>query len=396
MFFVNTYRWDFPLNAALIAPRPLLIVNTDADSIFPLDGVIRTHAKVRCLYELYGQATNLGLVIGPGPHKDTQDLQVPVFRWFNQHLKGEDPPIEAATTKLFDPLSLRVFATLPADQINTRIDESFVPRAANAPTPAVLTELRRQCFGGWPAEGGSLSLRERFDVKRHGLRLRAYEFESQPEVRLRLFIAEATGSRRPRQTLLEVQGAEQWSDWLQLMAHGFAEELAQAGAPGPSLASQSEAGKSFDELTVRLRSTRTRIVWLAPRGVGPTAWKADSRQEVQIRRRFMLLGQTLDGMRVWDVRRAVQALREIESRPLGRLRLTGRGEMGVHVLYASFYESEVTGLVLSKLPVSHREGPDYLNVMKYLDIPEALELARGRMGVEQVRLDVSGGSGLRD
>jgi dienelactone hydrolase len=396
MFFLNTYRWDFPLNASLIAPRPLLIVNTDADSIFPLDGVIRTHAKVKRLYDLHGQTTNLGLVIGPGPHKDTQDLQVPVFRWFNQHLKGEDPPIEAATTKRFDPFSLRVFSTLPADQINTRIDELFVPRAASAPTPAVLTELKRQCFGGWPAEGGPLSLRERFDVKRHGLRLRAYEFESQPEVRLRLFIAEATGSRKPQQTLLEVQGAQEWSDWFQLMAHGFAEELAQAGAPGSGLAPQSEAGKSFEELTARLRSTRTRIAWLAPRGVGPTAWKADSKQEVQIRRRFMLLGQTLDGMRVWDVRRAVQALREIEGRRLERLTLAGCGEMGVQALYASLYEPEVTGLVLSKLPASHREGPDYLNVMKYLDIPEALELARGRMGVEQVRLDVSGGSGLRD
>ncbi len=376
MFFVNTYRWDFPLNAALLAPRPLLIVNTDADSIFPLDGVIRTHAKVRHIYELYGQTTNLGLVIGPGPHKDTQDLQVPVFRWFNQHLKGEDPPIEVAAVRRLDPLSLRVFSTLPADQINTRIDESFVPRAANAPTSAVLTELRRRCFGGWPAEGGPLSLRERFDVKRHGLRLRGYEFESQPEVRLRLFIAEATGSRKPQQTRLEVQGAQQWSDWIQLMAHDFAGELARAGAPGPSLASPSEAAKSFEELTARLRSTRTCLAWLAPRGVGPTAWNADPKQQVQIRRRFMLLGQTLDGMRVWDVRRAMQALREIEGRRLERLTLTGRGEMGVHALYASLYEPEVTGLALSKLPASHREGPDYLNVMKYLDMPESLELAR--------------------
>jgi dienelactone hydrolase len=396
MFFLNTYRWDFPLNAALIAPRPLLIVNTDADSIFPLDGVIRTHAKVRRLYELYGRSTNLGLVIGPGPHKDTQDLQGPVFRWFNQHLKSEDPPIEAATVRLFDPLSLRVFSTLPADQVNTRIDESFVARAANAPTPAVLTEVRRQCFGGWPAEGGPLSLRERFEVKRHGLRLRAYEFESQPEVRLHLFIAEARGSHRPRQTRLEVQGADEWSEWLQLKAHGFAEELAEAGTPGPSLAPPSEAGRSFDELTGRLRSTRTRIAWLAPRGIGPTAWKGDAKQEVQIRRRFMLLGQTLDGMRVWDVRRAIHALREIEGRRLRPLWLAGHGEMGVNALYAGLYEPDVAGLELAKLPASHREGPAYLNVMKYLDIPEALELARGRMGVEQVRLDVSGSSGLPD
>jgi hypothetical protein len=31
MFMVNTYRWDYPLIAALIAPRPLLGGNTDAD-----------------------------------------------------------------------------------------------------------------------------------------------------------------------------------------------------------------------------------------------------------------------------------------------------------------------------------------------------------------------------
>ncbi|HRH98892.1 MAG TPA: alpha/beta hydrolase family protein, partial [Prosthecobacter sp.] len=39
MFFVNTYRWDFERMVALAAPRPLLIVNTDKDRIFPIDGV---------------------------------------------------------------------------------------------------------------------------------------------------------------------------------------------------------------------------------------------------------------------------------------------------------------------------------------------------------------------
>lgn len=88
MFFVNTYRWDFALNAALLAPRPLLLVNTDRDSIFPLDGVLRVHRQVDRVYELLGARTNLGLVIGPGGHVDTQDLQVPVFRWFDQHLRA--------------------------------------------------------------------------------------------------------------------------------------------------------------------------------------------------------------------------------------------------------------------------------------------------------------------
>ncbi|MEM1444380.1 MAG: CocE/NonD family hydrolase, partial [Verrucomicrobiota bacterium] len=45
MFMVNTYRWDFPLLAALVAPRPQLILNTDKDRIFPLDGVVDVYAK---------------------------------------------------------------------------------------------------------------------------------------------------------------------------------------------------------------------------------------------------------------------------------------------------------------------------------------------------------------
>ena len=36
MFHINTFRWDYPIIAALVAPRPLLISNTDKDRIFPL------------------------------------------------------------------------------------------------------------------------------------------------------------------------------------------------------------------------------------------------------------------------------------------------------------------------------------------------------------------------
>ena len=54
MFMVNTYRWDFPLLASLIAPRPLLIVNTDDDRIFPLDGVTDVFSQTRKVYEMLG------------------------------------------------------------------------------------------------------------------------------------------------------------------------------------------------------------------------------------------------------------------------------------------------------------------------------------------------------
>ena len=67
MFIVNTYRGDYPLVAALAAPRPLLISNSDKDKIFPLDGVVRLHEKVRRIYRLYGAEDKLGLQITEGP-----------------------------------------------------------------------------------------------------------------------------------------------------------------------------------------------------------------------------------------------------------------------------------------------------------------------------------------
>ena len=113
MFIVNTYRWDYPLVAALVAPRPLLISNSDKDTIFPLDGVLRVHEKVRRIYELYGQEKNLGLHITEGPHKDTQELQVHAFTWFDRFLKGESSLIREPAEPLLQPEQLRVFDKLP-------------------------------------------------------------------------------------------------------------------------------------------------------------------------------------------------------------------------------------------------------------------------------------------
>ena len=55
------------------------------------------------------------------------------------------------------------------------------------------------------------------------------------------------------------------------------------------------------------------FAYVCPRGIGPAAWTGDEKKQTQIRRRFMLLGQTLDGMRVWDIRRTIQALGQIDE-----------------------------------------------------------------------------------
>src|SRR5205814_10499900 len=148
--------------------------------------VVRLHGKVRRLYELYGASTNLGLLITEGPHNDTQDLQLPVLRWFNRFLKGEDPVIETAAKKYFEPEQLKVLSNFPDDQKNKTIQETFVPMAQPPAVPESredwaqqrndwLMALKEKCFAGWPDKPGAVELKQVFSAEHRGVDLDAYE-----------------------------------------------------------------------------------------------------------------------------------------------------------------------------------------------------------------------------
>ena len=389
MFMVNTYRWDYSMVAAMAAPRPLLICNSDKDSIFPLDGVGRIHAKVAKIYKLYDATNALGLLITEGPHKDTQDLQVPVFRWFNRHLKGEDPIIEMAAKHLFKPQDLKVFEKLPSDERTSKIHETFVPLAPKPAAPTSLSEwaaqrnawktaLTEKVFRGWPKEPIPLALKQLVSVDEDTLRIEAYEYTSQTNVGLTLYLLKSSRKEQPESLVLNVMDEGDWAAWAGILRSSFASLTKQEIDQLTSSAVSSNLGKptnSFSGFKEELKANRVALAWVAPRGIGPTAWDQTERKKIQIRRRFMLLGETLDSMRVWDIRRAIQAARSVEGMKNIPIELRGKGEMGVNCLYASLFESNLSRLALFQLPNSHREGPDYLNVLRILDIPQAAALA---------------------
>lgn len=376
MFLVNTYRWDYPMLAALCAPRPLMLANSDADSLFPLDGVMRTRNAVKKIYELYGAPTNFGLVIAPGPHKDTQDLQMPVFRWFNIHLKHEDPVIELAAVKLFRPQELKVFEKIPEDQINTTIQDSFVPMARTPQIPATgqawkelrekwMTDLRKKCFAGWPEDSEPPRATLMSSEKSNGIRYETYELQSQRDVNLRIYVMRKAGNGRSKQVSMRIADAS--IDGVEPDARLNPAVLMTKGYFGTP--------ENADELMRDIKEKGTAYALFLPRGIGPMAWSGDAKRQTQIRRRFMLLGQTLDGMRVWDIRRAAQAVHSLKEFHDVPISLLAEGDMAVNAVYASLFGPEITTLELRHVPSSHRKGPDYLNVLKYLDIPEAAAMA---------------------
>jgi hypothetical protein len=127
-----------------------------------------------------------------------------------------------------------------------------------------------------------------------------------------------------------------------------------------------------------------------PRGTGNAAWSRDEKKQIQIRRRFMLLGQTLEGMQVWDVRRAVQATRTLPGAKDLPIRIEASGPMAGVALYAALFEPAVTELQLHDLPRTHMQGPHFLNVLRVLDVPQALAMAAERAKVRIDRTPVEG------
>src|SRR6185369_16081773 len=61
-----------------------------------------------------------------------------------------------------------------------------------------------------------------------------------------------------------------------------------------------------------IKDNQAAYLTITPRGIGSTVLSGDKNYRVQVRRRFMLLGQTLAGMQVWDVFRSIHATRNIK------------------------------------------------------------------------------------
>jgi len=61
-----------------------------------------------------------------------------------------------------------------------------------------------------------------------------------------------------------------------------------------------------------------------------------------------------------------------------KLWLQSTGVMAANALYASLFEKDIHRLDLHALPLSHQEGPELLNVLRFTDLPQIAALAAER------------------
>lgn len=353
MFLHNSHQWPWTGVAALIAPRPLLFVNSDADAIFPMDANARVISRLERLYSLYGAGDRVDAVVSIGGHAYRSDIRQSVYRFINTWLKGDSRPVEdsdvdaVAETRPerpypIEPAKLRVFATdadLPADALNGKIDETFVPVARIEP----------------PEEG-------KFEEWRDGLvaELRRRVFPSFPD-------------RIPAAKVVRTEGDIEWIE----TEPGIEIPLKLEGDEEPSDTIFLQIGE--DEATGRQPNLiNPRDYRIMPRGTGPTAWTAEDPPNT-VARSHLLLGRTIDEGRIRDVAAAARLIadRHGEDR---HLIVVGHAHEAPLAIYAALFEPSIDQIWTTELPESHMDAdaPPILNVLRVLDIPEAAGLLAPR------------------
>jgi hypothetical protein len=125
---------------------------------------------------------------------------------------------------------------------------------------------------------------------------------------------------------------------------------------------------------------------LAARGCGPLSW--EDKAPFYIRRSHALLGRTVDSGRVADVAAFVEYTHHVASN--SNWKIAGRGQTGIIAAYAAALAPQhcLSEIIVVEPPTSHHEGPIFLNVLRVLDIPEALGLlAPRRLTIQTTQSD---------
>jgi cephalosporin-C deacetylase-like acetyl esterase len=357
MFLYNAFQWPWTRIAGLIAPRPMLFVNSDNDPIFPMDANDRVINRLERLYSLYGTGDMVDALVSVGGHAYRQDIRQGAYRFINAHLKGDSRLITDSEVDIVSeggrpgpspipPAELRVFPTdadIPQEQVNTTIDESFVPVAKlEAPRAgeferwkhALLTQLRRTTFSCFPARIPAAT-------KLAGVDATTQQVRSEEGIELRLrYAPPPADTNGVTLVVLDEPVAEAAPQWIVQLA-----------------------GK-------------TQVIFLEPRGVGATKWTAKNPPNF-VERSHALLGRTVDTGRVWDVVAVARMLADANRAPV---HVAGDGAAGVIAAYAATLDESIAGVTLVSPSAGHMEkhAPQLLNVLRTCDIPEALGLVAPR------------------
>jgi cephalosporin-C deacetylase-like acetyl esterase len=355
MFPINTYQHDLMTQGALIAPRPLHMMHGKQDVLFPVPGYEEFEAKVGQLYRDYGAAGHFKNTVVDTGHKDSDFLREQALRWFDRYLmKVPERSIDLQVEKE-KPENLSVFAGKPpAEALNFRVHELLT---------AAPPRREYQTSEAWRSR--KLELMDK---------LRASVFRSLPKTSPDLEIA--VSAALPNSPFREIMFSPDQGIRLRALYRGPSAESTAAWPAVLYVASDGEDDESIRRTLTQLLGEEKALLIVFPRGVGEIPWNKVTYRDML--RNAMHVGHTVDSMRLWDVLQSLELLKRQDRVDLRRITILGRSNSGILALYAAILDESIAQVMLIDPPVSHRQGPIFLNILRYTDLPETAALLAPR------------------
>ena len=349
MFAINSWMQDMLHQGGLIAPRPLMMAHGKQDKLFPIPGYEEFERVMGRLYDGYGHHERFRNVVVDTPHQDSDFLRAESVKWFDQFL-AEVPAREIDVTfQEVPPAELTVFGGKPpADALNYRAHELFIPpppeprfstlAAWEMRKTELLQTLRTRVFGAFPSAEPQANDTGRSAANGYA----ALSIQTEPGIEVEAQLRMAKEPAGPALLYVASDGEDDVA---------IRDVLRQIGGNGPNS-----------------------VMILRPRGVSEVPWSKKARKDMD--RNAMHLGRTVDSMRLWDVLQGAKVLRGKTGG--AEVVVTGIGVSAALALYAGVLDEQIAQVILFDAPSTHVDGPIFLNVLRYTDLPEAAALMAPR------------------
>ncbi len=349
-YFINCFRHDWTTLAGLIHPRPLFLLGTTGDGLYPPEAYHRVYERVSRLYDLAGAPDRTALFEMEGRHGYFGEQRERAVEWSDRWLKGRETDVEERPFEEIPGEQLAAFnGDFPDDAINDRIQHLFIPAAT---------------FGEFDSRRAWE--RRKRDVMRS---LDEVVFRTMPEVRLPRVLS----GDESRSFIVETEPGIHvgMSAYIPRSSADRRPAAVYIASPGETVASIWNFLRTYP---IAADSTVRYLVY--PRGTGSTVWNEIEKRRFE--RCSMLLGRTVDEMRLYDVLCAVEYAKKQPWFDGENLTVIGKGPQAVLAVYAAILDDRVSRVILHSPTLSHRTGPTFLNVLRHLDVPQAVAMLAPR------------------
>jgi dienelactone hydrolase len=334
-----------------MAPRPVCIGAAASDQYFPIEGVHEAFERARRIYDLYDAEENISSVIADTTHCSVYELGDGIFEWLCNHLADTEyvshdelPVVDEADLHCTPKGSVRdAYADERTidDLIREHIEENH-PDAGTKPAidgrDGYEKQLRRTLNETLDLDRGNCDLYPRYiaESESNGLDIEHVFFKTErnPDVVVTgVLVSDSDATTRSPAVVLYENGTE---------------ELPERSADVASLAAEYGTVFVFDPRDIGAVQNREIPIpnWIDDYyGIYGTEFK--------LAYDALMLEESLFGMRVYDVLRAIEFLRSETGGE--QVTLVGEGIGAYHALYAAAVDHTVGTIDLRDLGPSFYE-----------------------------------------